>query len=118
MVVGLQPLGLAEGALPVADAGKGIGFAPRIEHHEGDGHFIQVQLVNEAIARLAGQVIRLLRRAGVTDARYDSRTFAIRFTPPRTPDPAADAAFDQTVNDDAAHPSYGGGTGRADHPID
>jgi hypothetical protein len=31
-------------------------------------------------ARLASQVIRRLRRAGVGDARYDARTFAVRFT--------------------------------------
>jgi hypothetical protein len=33
-----------------------------------------------ARARLAGQVIRRLRRAGVTGARYDARAFQIRFT--------------------------------------
>ncbi len=34
-----------------------------------------------ARARLASQVIRRLRRAGVGDARYDARAFAVRFTP-------------------------------------
>jgi hypothetical protein len=33
-----------------------------------------------ARARLASQVIRRLRRAGVGDARYDARAFAVRFT--------------------------------------
>ncbi len=33
-----------------------------------------------ARARLASQVIRQLRRAGVGDARYDARAFAVRFT--------------------------------------
>ncbi|WP_344520566.1 hypothetical protein, partial [Paractinoplanes durhamensis] len=33
-----------------------------------------------ARARLAGQVIRRLRRAGFTDAKYDARGFRIRFT--------------------------------------
>jgi hypothetical protein len=33
-----------------------------------------------ARARLASQVIRRLRRAGVTGARYDARAFAVRFT--------------------------------------
>lgn len=33
-----------------------------------------------ARARLAAQVIRRLRRAGVGDARYDARAFAVRFT--------------------------------------
>ena len=33
-----------------------------------------------ARARLASQVIRRLRRAGITDARYDARTFSVRFT--------------------------------------
>jgi hypothetical protein len=33
-----------------------------------------------ARARLAGQVIRRLRRAGVSGARYDARSFQIRFT--------------------------------------
>jgi hypothetical protein len=32
---------------------------------------------------LASRVIRHLRRAGVGDARYDARTFSVRFTPPR-----------------------------------
>jgi hypothetical protein len=35
-----------------------------------------------ARARLASQVIRRLRRAGVTDARYQSSAFAVRFTRP------------------------------------
>ena len=34
-----------------------------------------------ARARLASRVIRRLRQAGVRDARYDARAFAIRFTP-------------------------------------
>jgi hypothetical protein len=34
-----------------------------------------------ARARLASQVIRRLRRAGVGGARYDARTFSVRFTP-------------------------------------
>ena len=33
-----------------------------------------------ARARLASQVIRRLRRSGVTDARYDARAFTVRFT--------------------------------------
>jgi hypothetical protein len=33
-----------------------------------------------ARARLASQVIRRLRRAGMTDARYDAGTFSVRFT--------------------------------------
>ena len=33
-------------------------------------------------ARLASQVIRRLRRAGVSDARYDAATFSVRFTAP------------------------------------
>ena len=33
-----------------------------------------------ARARLASQVIRRLRRAGVSDARYDAGTFSVRFT--------------------------------------
>jgi hypothetical protein len=33
-----------------------------------------------ARARLAGQLIRRLRRAGFTDARYDARGFRVRFT--------------------------------------
>src|SRR4051812_10322157 len=33
-----------------------------------------------ARARLAGQVIRRLRRAGLTDVRYDARSFQVRFT--------------------------------------
>jgi hypothetical protein len=33
-----------------------------------------------ARARLASQVIRRLRRAGMTDVRYDPRTFSVRFT--------------------------------------
>lgn len=40
-----------------------------------------------ARARLASQVIRRLRRAGVTDARYDAATFSIRFTPTTENDP-------------------------------
>ncbi|MEV7625424.1 hypothetical protein [Actinoplanes sp. NPDC089786] len=35
-----------------------------------------------ARARLASQIIRRLRRAGVTDARYQSAAFAVRFTRP------------------------------------
>jgi hypothetical protein len=34
-----------------------------------------------ARARLAGQVIRRLRRAGVAEARYDAATFSVRFRP-------------------------------------
>jgi hypothetical protein len=34
-----------------------------------------------ARARLASQVIRRLRRSGVTDAKYHTRTFTVRFTP-------------------------------------
>jgi hypothetical protein len=34
-----------------------------------------------ARARLASQVIRRLRRAGVTGARYEAATFSVRFTP-------------------------------------
>lgn len=34
-----------------------------------------------ARARLASKVMRRLRRAGVRDARYDTRAFAVRFTP-------------------------------------
>ena len=33
-----------------------------------------------ARARLAGQVLRRLRRAGATGTRYDARTFSVRFT--------------------------------------
>jgi hypothetical protein len=33
-------------------------------------------------ARLAGRVLRRLRRAGLTDARYDTRAFQVRFTAP------------------------------------
>jgi len=33
-------------------------------------------------ARLAGRVLRRLRRAGLTDARYDTRAFRVRFTAP------------------------------------
>lgn len=33
-------------------------------------------------ARLAGRVLKRLRRAGLTDARYDSRAFQVRFTSP------------------------------------
>src|SRR5690349_23316372 len=33
-----------------------------------------------ARARLGGQVIRRLRRAGFADARYDARGFRVRFT--------------------------------------
>jgi hypothetical protein len=36
-----------------------------------------------ARARLASQVIRRLRRAGVSAARYDARTFSVRFTAAR-----------------------------------
>lgn len=34
-----------------------------------------------ARVRLASKVIRRLRRAGIADARYDARAFAVRFTP-------------------------------------
>jgi hypothetical protein len=37
-------------------------------------------LARIARARLGGQVIRRLRRAGFTDARYDARGFRVRFT--------------------------------------
>ncbi|AGZ39838.1 hypothetical protein [Actinoplanes friuliensis] len=40
-----------------------------------------------ARARLASQVIRRLRRAGVADARYHSATFSVRFTPEGDPVP-------------------------------
>ncbi|MEV6491396.1 hypothetical protein AB0M20_22700 [Actinoplanes sp. NPDC051633] len=40
-----------------------------------------------ARARLASQVIRRLRRAGVTDARYLSAGFAVRFTRPGADEP-------------------------------
>ena len=33
-------------------------------------------------ARLAGRVVRRLRRAGLTDVRYDARAFQVRFTHP------------------------------------
>jgi hypothetical protein len=33
-------------------------------------------------ARLAGRVLKRLRRAGLTDARYDTRAFQVRFTAP------------------------------------
>ena len=39
-------------------------------------------------ARLAGQVIRRLRRAGLSDARYDARGFRVRFTPAGDQTPA------------------------------
>ncbi|MEU4423138.1 hypothetical protein AB0F81_21135 [Actinoplanes sp. NPDC024001] len=41
-----------------------------------------------ARARLAARVIRRLRRAGVTDARYHSRAFEIRFTAPGDAEPS------------------------------
>ncbi|MDI6098273.1 hypothetical protein QLQ12_06615 [Actinoplanes sp. NEAU-A12] len=40
-----------------------------------------------ARARLAGKVIRRLRRAGIPDARYHSRPFEIRFTAPGDSEP-------------------------------
>ncbi|GAA4962157.1 hypothetical protein [Actinoplanes utahensis] len=40
-----------------------------------------------ARARLAGRVIRLLRRAGIPGARYHSRAFEIRFTAPGDSEP-------------------------------
>ncbi|WP_430782216.1 hypothetical protein [Actinoplanes sp. G11-F43] len=40
-----------------------------------------------ARARLAGRMLRRLRRAGVTDARYLSRPFEIRFTAPGDAEP-------------------------------
>jgi hypothetical protein len=38
-------------------------------------------------ARLASRVLRRLRRAGLTDARYDTRAFQVRFTAPGDDDP-------------------------------
>ncbi|MEV6346617.1 hypothetical protein [Actinoplanes sp. NPDC051851] len=40
-----------------------------------------------ARARLAGQVIRRLRRSGIRDARYHAATFEIRFTAPGDTEP-------------------------------
>ena len=40
-----------------------------------------------ARARLASQVIRRLRRAGVTDARYQAASFTVRFTRPGADEP-------------------------------
>jgi hypothetical protein len=50
----------------------------------GAGRGITVGLMRGvARARIANQVIRRLRRAGVRDARYDAATFTVRFLPKR-----------------------------------
>ena len=55
---GISPkaIGLPQSAVPVLHPGKRVGLTLGIENDQGHGHLIQVQLVDEAIARLACEV--------------------------------------------------------------
>src|SRR4029450_293688 len=62
-----------------SEAGDG-GRRRAIGSAAGREGLVVVLLRSVARARLASQVIRRLRRAGVTDARYDATAFSVRFT--------------------------------------
>ena len=52
----LEPLHLPQGTVPMTYPGKGVGITAGIEHDQGHGHFIEMELVNETVARLTGQI--------------------------------------------------------------
>jgi hypothetical protein len=105
----------------------------------GAGRGIAVGLMRGvARARIANQVIRRLRRAGVRDARYDAATFTVRFLPKRAGDRespqdaenphAVEASRDQTnvphqrhervPEDQVKQARQADQTGRAEQPRD
>src|SRR6185295_3755114 len=54
-----RPLALirqAQRTFPVAYARQRIGLAARIEHHQRHGHFVQMELMDHAVAWLSGKV--------------------------------------------------------------
>lgn len=68
----LRQRGLPQRAVPVLHTCERIGLAARVEHHQGSGDVVQVELVDEAVVGLSGEVpqqgfLRLALSVGCVD---------------------------------------------------